>query len=208
MSIKLIYAFFAGLLAGGGGVGLFLKKRYTTKLDSVYMYIEEIKARMNFSEDEEEDMKSGVTNLRTVKIETIPEEEAEDDSEYGEDEEENETDDSMFDVKDPNIDFPLPEPVPILTKKPAPKKTSKQIYNISFDDYFDGEPDYAKTGIKFLPKTETFLDVNDEEINAEEAASVIGSGLLFFGLNSKDNDVVYIRNVKLKTDIEVVRMEE
>jgi hypothetical protein len=80
------------------------------------------------------------------------------------------------------------------------------IHNITAEEYFTGNPDWAKIGVSYYPATQMFLDINDVEL--ENPDEVVGKGLLFFGLNSGDKDVVYIRNDTLQTDIEVCRVEE
>lgn len=217
MNTKLILAFILGLLSGGGGTAFLMKKRFDKELDGIYNSVEAIQKQLEFSDEDMHEIKKPVDFLRKMKFEP-PEEEYEDDPDDMEDEDEDD-DDSDLDVDDPEKLYPDPE-LPLekvdventivdenreWSMKVKPSKP-KPIHNISGDEYFNNDDLYAKIGIQYYPGTGMYLDLDGDEVKDHEG--LIGKGLLFFGLNSGDKDVVYIRNTIKRIDVEVVRMEE
>lgn len=88
---------------------------------------------------------------------------------------------------------------------------AKTIFNISDNDYYEGEEDYDKLHVTYHPSAksdEMYTDEHEEFITETDAKALIGTGLLFFGLRSGDKDLVYIRNKKVQADIEVIRAKE
>lgn len=78
---------------------------------------------------------------------------------------------------------------------------------ISLDEYADGMPHYDKVSITYYEGDGTLVDEREEQI--DDIERTIGPDALDnFGNGSDDPDIVYVRNYKMATDFEVVRVEE
>lgn len=83
-------------------------------------------------------------------------------------------------------------------------RTSDKPYIITHDEYFAGEENYETISLTYYEMDDTLVDERDQPI--EDVESVIGEDhLVRFGSGSKDKNVVFIRNVALETDYEVVK---
>lgn len=80
---------------------------------------------------------------------------------------------------------------------------------IAQPDYAWGEEgiDYAKTTLKYYPAQQTLLDEDEDPI--DDVDRYVGwRSLNQFGGESGDDDIVYVRNRRLETDFEVVRVTD
>ena len=167
------------------------------ELDEMYgeknpyeMIIEDIGKNLDMSIPGEED---------EVDDTDIPYLEDEDDAE--EDDEEDE-DPVPFDTIDPENTVAEVGPNGMEWKL---NRADKRIFVISLDEFMSND-NYQQSEILYSPSRQTFFDNESEPI--DDVEMYIGKGNLFWGMQSGDKNVVYIRNKDLRTDFEVIRENE
>ena len=82
---------------------------------------------------------------------------------------------------------------------------TKRIFVISLDEFMSND-NYQQSEILYSPSRQMFFDNESEPI--DDIEMYIGKGNLFWGMQSGDKNVVYIRNKDLRTDFEVIRENE
>ena len=82
---------------------------------------------------------------------------------------------------------------------------TKRIFVISLDEFMSND-NYQQSEILYSPSRQTFFDNESEPI--DDIEMYIGKGNLFWGMQSGDKNIVYIRNKDLRTDFEVIRENE
>lgn len=84
------------------------------------------------------------------------------------------------------------------------RRTSEKPYVITHDEYYECELDYEQTDLTYYEKDDTLVDSRDMPIPDED--NVVGSdNLTRFGHGSKDENIVYVRNDRMKVDFEISR---
>lgn len=78
-------------------------------------------------------------------------------------------------------------------------------YVIPLEEFMEND-DYEKVSITYWYKDDTLADER-EQIIPDVNRTVGGENLKMFGIGSQNEDTVYIRNVRIKTDFEVTRDE-
>lgn len=100
-----------------------------------------------------------------------------------------------------------------LVQKYAGKDESVESVDMS-SPYVISVEDYNETGENNIKVTLTYYEIDDvltqqDDSVIREVEKMIGSdALLKFGINSDDDDVVFVRNGKLGTDFEVIRVRK
>lgn len=96
--------------------------------------------------------------------------------------------------------FDLPEEVK--------HRTKDRPYVISHDEYFAAEhEDYDTIQLTYYEKDDTLVGENDKPV--DDVNSVIGDdSLARFGHGSKDKNIVYVRNDKLRAEYEVTLSDQ
>ena len=127
-----------------------------------------------------------------------------DDEDDAEDDEEDEEDDVSvpFDTIDPENTVAEVGPN---GKEWKLNRADKRIFVISLDEFMSND-NYQQSEILYSPSRQTFFDNESEPI--DDIEMYIGKGNLFWGMQSGDKNVVYIRNKDLRTDFEVIRENE
>lgn len=100
------------------------------------------------------------------------------------------------------------EPGKIIEERPEEEKqqTSDQnVFVIPVESFTNDYRHYDKLSIRYYDVDSTLADENDDIID-DPVGAVGESALSRFGDGSKDPDIVYVRNDKLGTDFEVVRI--
>lgn len=82
-----------------------------------------------------------------------------------------------------------------------------QPYVISADDYSEGGQNNAKLTLTYYDEDDVLTDQEDTVI-VDPSYLVGDDSLVKFGMNSNDEDIVYVRNTKLSTDYEIVRVHK
>lgn len=226
MSVKDLVVYLIGVVSGAGITGYILTKKNTKELDEVYNQLSTIRDRVdkNAAELLDDDVNSTFSNpdyWQRNKVKYDPSKMPDDDEDDGEEEEAEEED------EEEDFNEQLDEvPGESLDDEDAKEKNAaimrrglelrqkewnskKSLFVISDEDYYNSEHDYEKLHITYHPLFSpdvAYLDEQEEVI--EDPSALIGDGMLFFGLHSDDKDVVYIRNLKIKADIEVIRMTD
>ena len=131
----------------------------------------------------------------------IDERDDEDDAEADEEDEEDE-DSVPFDTIDPENTVAEVGPN---GKEWKLNRADKRIFVISLDEFMSND-NYQQSEILYSPSRQTFFDNESEPI--DDIEMYIGKGNLFWGMQSGDKNVVYIRNKDLRTDFEVIRENE
>jgi len=88
--------------------------------------------------------------------------------------------------------------------EPADKDTS--CYVISISQFGAEREDYETLSLSYYEGDDTLADEKDEII--QDVIGTVGEGLLCFGDQSEDPDVVYVRNERLGIDYEIVRLHK
>jgi hypothetical protein len=84
------------------------------------------------------------------------------------------------------------------------RRSSDRPYVITHDEYYENELDYEQTDLTYYEKDDTLVDPRDMPIPDED--QIVGSdNLTRFGHGSKDENVVYVRNDRIKVDFEISR---
>lgn len=87
-------------------------------------------------------------------------------------------------------------------KGKEPERDKFYPYIITFDEFYEDNPEYSKTSITYYKEDDTLLD--DAEGIIPNHIDIVGPEALdFFGWKSKDPLVVHVRNEKIETDFEV-----
>lgn len=89
---------------------------------------------------------------------------------------------------------------------PAEEERSEdEPYVVSLAEFSNDEEDFDKITIRYFEEDNTLV----EELRSETLPldSVGETNLLRFGIGSEDEEIVYVRNEKLKIDFEVIRDE-
>jgi hypothetical protein len=129
-----------------------------------------------------------------------------------------------YSVKVPERERPLPAPVPILDDLPEnPTGSSKSMnagwnyeqevldrtpdfpYVIHQNEYNHSEPHYSKVVYTYYAIDDVVADDEDER-PIPHGDIVVGLDNLKFGHGSDDEDVVYVRNDRLETDMQICRV--
>ena len=84
-------------------------------------------------------------------------------------------------------------------------RADKRIFVISLDEFMSND-NYQQSEILYSPSRQMFFDNESEPI--DDIEMYIGKGNLFWGMQSGDKNIVYIRNKDLRTDFEVIRENE
>ena len=133
----------------------------------------------------------------------------EDDSD--EDDEDTTDDDEPEDSEDDEIPFDLVDPENTIAevgpngKEWKINRGTKRIFVISLDEFMSND-NYQQSEILYSPSRKMFFDNESEPI--DDIEMYIGKGNLFWGMQSGDKNIVYIRNKDLRTDFEVIRENE
>jgi len=85
-------------------------------------------------------------------------------------------------------------------------RTTKRPYILSHDEFMANEKDYTQITATYYAGDEVLVDAADDQPLIKPEIS-IGMNNLQFGLWSKDQNVVYVRNDKLETEFEVLYHE-
>lgn len=128
----------------------------------------------------------------------IDERDDEDDAEEDEDDE----DSVPFDAIDPENTVAEVGPN---GKEWKINRADKRIFVISLDEFMSND-NYQQSEILYSPSRQMFFDNESEPI--DDIEMYIGKGNLFWGMQSGDKNIVYIRNKDLRTDFEVIRENE
>ena len=131
----------------------------------------------------------------------IDERDDEDDAEADEEDEEDE-DSVPFDTIDPENTVAEVGPN---GKEWKLNRADKRIFVISLDEFMSND-NYQQSEILYSPSRQMFFDNESEPI--DDIEMYIGKGNLFWGMQSGDKNIVYIRNKDLRTDFEVIRENE
>lgn len=83
------------------------------------------------------------------------------------------------------------------------KRDEEFPYIITQGEFLENEPEHDQLTVTFYEEDDVLADDKDTPISDTEGT--IGIDTLKFGMWSKDNNVVYIRNHRLGTDFEVLR---
>jgi hypothetical protein len=86
------------------------------------------------------------------------------------------------------------------------KPATGEPYVISVEEFSEGKENYDKSTIYYYEADETLADENEETIT-DVIATVGRDSLNAFGVNSGDDDIVYVRNEKIGIDYEVIRIK-
>lgn len=86
---------------------------------------------------------------------------------------------------------------------PVDSNEDEGPYIISIEDFSEGCPNYDKLSFNYYELNDVLTDDQDGVIDDHEA--LVGEALDNFGALSDDPDVVYVRNDKASTDIEITR---
>ncbi len=103
---------------------------------------------------------------------------------------------NVFDDAHPVNDFNYQEE--LLNRDPS------LPFIISQEEFFENEPEHAQSTLTYFEGDDVLTDEQDQPIN-ETNMTVWDDNLLNFGHGSRDNNIVYIRNMKLGLDFEVLR---
>lgn len=96
------------------------------------------------------------------------------------------------------------EPPVLLKDVPVDENlVGMKIHIITEDEYIQGECDYNQATLTWYEGDQVLADQDDTVI--ENVDPIVGQKNLLFGLNSADENVVYIRNEPLEYDYEVIR---
>jgi len=94
-----------------------------------------------------------------------------------------------------------------IVKKERPVEKSETPYIISVDEYSDPEVNYHRSTLTYYEVDDVLADQNDGIVT--DVDRTIGDDtLLKFGNQSDDKDLVYVRNDKISTDFEVIRVHK
>ena len=178
------------------------------KLDEVYgeknpyeMIVEDIEKTLDMSipgdEDEDEDNQDYID-------EQDDEDDAEDDEDDAEDDEEDEEDEDAVPFESIDPENTVAEVGPN-GKEWKINRGTKRIFVISLDEFMSND-NYQQSEILYSPSRQMFFDNESEPI--DDIEMYIGKGNLFWGMQSGDKNIVYIRNKDLRTDFEVIRENE
>ena len=182
------------------------------KLDEKYgeknpyeMIVEDIEKTLDMSipgdEDEVDDADIPYLDEDEDNQDYIDERDDEDDAEADEEDEEDE-DSVPFDTIDPENTVAEVGPN---GKEWKLNRADKRIFVISLDEFMSND-NYQQSEILYSPSRQMFFDNESEPI--DDIEMYIGKGNLFWGMQSGDKNVVYIRNKDLRTDFEVIRENE
>ena len=91
-------------------------------------------------------------------------------------------------------------PIPDAEPKPKPSKAGGPFV-ISQDEFYENDPDHTQSSFTYFEEDDVLLDDRDKPVDVLET---IGSeALQFFGYESKDKNVVHVRNPNMYADYEV-----
>lgn len=86
------------------------------------------------------------------------------------------------------------------------KRSEDKPYIISADEYMMEKEEYDKLTLAYFQGDDVLCD--DQDTPLDEAKDVVGSEALSnFGLYSKDENIVYVRNDRLMSDFEIMKDE-
>ena len=201
------------LHVGVAGVGFSESERaaIAKKLDEKYgeknpyeMIVEDIEKTLDMSipgdEDEVDDADIPYLDEDEDNQDYIDERDEEDGAEDEEDEEDEDT--VPFESIDPENTVAEVGPN---GKEWKINRGTKRIFVISLDEFMSND-NYQQSEILYSPSRQMFFDNESEPI--DDIEMYIGKGNLFWGMQSGDKNVVYIRNKDLRTDFEVIRENE
>lgn len=81
-------------------------------------------------------------------------------------------------------------------------RTNTSPFVITIDEFMEDDPEYEKVSVTYFDGDQILSDSQDKVI--PEVEEIIGhDALTKFGLFSKDKNIVYVRNERIKTDFEV-----
>lgn len=84
------------------------------------------------------------------------------------------------------------------------KRSPETAYLITIDEFSDEEPHFDKLSLTYFEGDDILCDERDQVI--PDVDSILGPDALDnFGLFSKDNNMVYVRNERIDTDFEITR---
>lgn len=89
------------------------------------------------------------------------------------------------------------------TTHPSAKAT---IYVVSLEEFSEEMAHFDKQTLTYYEDDDVLTDEGDEQIS--DVDSLVGDALDRFGDGSEDPEVVYVRNVRLSTDFEVIRLSK
>ncbi len=94
-----------------------------------------------------------------------------------------------------------------LSKKGDPDGYSEIPHVISLEEFSEGASHFFKETLYFYEDDDVLTDESEEV--AVDIVSLLGEDALdSFGQESEDPEVVYVRNAKLRTDYEVIRLSK
>jgi hypothetical protein len=85
------------------------------------------------------------------------------------------------------------------------KADPEQPYIISQEDYMQGEPDFQQATLTYYELDKILTDEREDRI--DDINTTVGEQNIQFGVGSSDENVVHVRNVRLRMDFEIIRSE-
>lgn len=97
----------------------------------------------------------------------------------------------------------------IIEPDPEPEKKinrKKEPYIISGDEFRDEMPHFSKISLAYYTGDEVFVDEQEDVI--DDIRYLVGDAYEYFGCDTENEDVVYVRNYKQSTDFELTRIHD
>jgi hypothetical protein len=191
-----------GMLAGGGTATLILKKHYQRILDEE---VASVKAAYK-------DLKK--QNLDLIDVVTQPKPVVEKDKPLSEDDILNISAAKLISdhgygggvIEEEAPRFKLYDRTTVNFNPADEERGEEEPYVISLAEFSNDEEDFDKITLRYFEEDDTLTEElrKDTPLPIE---SVGAANLLRFGVGSEDEEIVYVRNEKLKIDFEIVRDE-
>lgn len=120
-----------------------------------------------------------------------------------------ESEDPVLNLLHPNMQLDTPLPDPELKSKPRHGSyvDRNKSYVISVEDYMANEKEFPQLTITYYAGDDTLANDDDEIMDGATRMLWVGEHLNSFGAMSNDPNIVYIRNLPLKFDLEVIRSD-
>lgn len=103
---------------------------------------------------------------------------------------------------DTDEEYEIEEPEP---EEEVDASGMDDVYVISYEEFSESREDYDKITIEYYEKDDTLVDERQEILPDD---TLCDEAFQCFGQDSNDPDIVYVRNDKLSTDFEVVRVDK
>lgn len=96
------------------------------------------------------------------------------------------------------------EPEPEVEEEPLPPRDTGRPYVISHDEFMSNDDEYEQVQVTYWEGDDVMADDRSQPI--PDVESLVGEeNLVRFGLQSKDRNIVYVRNEEREMDFEIVR---